>query len=307
MQRICRLRAYTASRDPDRRAGESSRHIPGSGDTRRIAGSERASVLRWLRKSGPDGLSGKRGGGVYHRNCLTRRRRLDSALREARLTARSQHRIGPPTGAGICRTETRHECSRLRPRDLPGQVVLVLQGGGALGSYQAGVYQALHEAGIEPDWIIGTSIGAINASLIALYPAVTGSTLCVSPGSAWSRSGRGISFRPLAPTRSSAVRRRVYGIAGFVAKSVSACGDTYALGPERAADQTTLPWKRFRQLVDSTLSLSARHGSPSRCASGARARCAISTAATRRDPSVKHVMGMSGRASGLPGFLVVAD
>ena len=52
-------------------------------------------------------------------------------------------------------------------RTMPGQVVLVLQGGGALGSYQAGVYQALHEAGIEPDWIIGTSIGAINASLIA--------------------------------------------------------------------------------------------------------------------------------------------
>src|SRR5437016_12179606 len=52
-------------------------------------------------------------------------------------------------------------------KSLPGQIVLVLQGGGALGSYQAGVYQALHEAGIEPDWIIGTSIGAINASLIA--------------------------------------------------------------------------------------------------------------------------------------------
>ena len=48
-----------------------------------------------------------------------------------------------------------------------GQVVLVLQGGGALGAYQVGVYQALHEAGIEPDWVIGTSIGAINASLIA--------------------------------------------------------------------------------------------------------------------------------------------
>jgi NTE family protein len=47
------------------------------------------------------------------------------------------------------------------------QVVLVFQGGGALGAYQAGVYQALHEAGIEPDWIIGTSIGAINAALIA--------------------------------------------------------------------------------------------------------------------------------------------
>jgi NTE family protein len=48
-----------------------------------------------------------------------------------------------------------------------GQVVLVLQGGGALGAYQAGVYQALHENGVEPDWIVGTSIGAINASIIA--------------------------------------------------------------------------------------------------------------------------------------------
>ena len=41
-----------------------------------------------------------------------------------------------------------------------GQIVLVLQGGGALGAYQAGVYEALQEVGIEPDWVIGTSIGA---------------------------------------------------------------------------------------------------------------------------------------------------
>lgn len=58
--------------------------------------------------------------------------------------------------------------ARLRrvPKEL-GQIVLVLQGGGALGAYQVGAYQALHEAGVEPDWVIGTSIGAINASLIA--------------------------------------------------------------------------------------------------------------------------------------------
>ena len=43
----------------------------------------------------------------------------------------------------------------------------MLQGGGALGAYQVGVYQALHEAGIEPDWVIGTSIGAINGAIIA--------------------------------------------------------------------------------------------------------------------------------------------
>lgn len=57
--------------------------------------------------------------------------------------------------------------ARVASHPLPGQVVLVLQGGGALGAYQIGVYRALHEAGIEPDWVIGTSIGAINASLIA--------------------------------------------------------------------------------------------------------------------------------------------
>ncbi|HJY76367.1 MAG TPA: patatin-like phospholipase family protein [Burkholderiales bacterium] len=48
-----------------------------------------------------------------------------------------------------------------------GKVVLVLQGGGALGAYQAGVYEALCGAGTEPDWVIGTSIGAINAGIIA--------------------------------------------------------------------------------------------------------------------------------------------
>jgi NTE family protein len=52
----------------------------------------------------------------------------------------------------------------------PSQIVLVLQGGGALGAYQVGVYQAMHDAGIEPDWVIGTSIGAINGALIAGNP-----------------------------------------------------------------------------------------------------------------------------------------
>jgi NTE family protein len=50
-------------------------------------------------------------------------------------------------------------------------VVLVLQGGGALGAYQAGVYEALAERGIEPTWISGISIGAINSAIIAGNPA----------------------------------------------------------------------------------------------------------------------------------------
>jgi len=47
------------------------------------------------------------------------------------------------------------------------QRVLVLQGGGALGSYQAGAYQSLCHAGFEPDWVAGISIGAVNAAIIA--------------------------------------------------------------------------------------------------------------------------------------------
>jgi NTE family protein len=47
---------------------------------------------------------------------------------------------------------------------------LLLQGGGALGAYQAGVYQSLHEHGLEPSWVAGISIGAINAALIAGNP-----------------------------------------------------------------------------------------------------------------------------------------
>jgi NTE family protein len=46
-------------------------------------------------------------------------------------------------------------------------IALLLQGGGALGSYQAGVYQALAEANLHPDWVAGISIGAINSALIA--------------------------------------------------------------------------------------------------------------------------------------------
>ena len=50
------------------------------------------------------------------------------------------------------------------------QMALLLQGGGALGAYQAGVYEALAEADLHPDWAAGISIGAINSGLIAGNP-----------------------------------------------------------------------------------------------------------------------------------------
>ena len=47
------------------------------------------------------------------------------------------------------------------------RIALILQGGGALGAYQAGVYQAMAEADLHPDWVSGISIGAVNAAIIA--------------------------------------------------------------------------------------------------------------------------------------------
>jgi NTE family protein len=69
--------------------------------------------------------------------------------------------------------------ARPRPKAQPSQlqgrppfecIALLLQGGGALGSYQAGVYEALAEANLHPDWVAGISIGAINSALIAGNP-----------------------------------------------------------------------------------------------------------------------------------------
>jgi predicted acylesterase/phospholipase RssA len=63
---------------------------------------------------------------------------------------------------------TAHDmASRTRPRPPFECIALLLQGGGALGAYQAGVYEALAEADLHPDWIAGISIGAINGALIA--------------------------------------------------------------------------------------------------------------------------------------------
>src|SRR5258708_40170774 len=57
--------------------------------------------------------------------------------------------------------------SKTRPRPPFACIALILQGGGALGAYQAGVYEVLTEADLHPDWIAGISIGAINGALIA--------------------------------------------------------------------------------------------------------------------------------------------
>ncbi|WP_201290971.1 DUF3734 domain-containing protein [Croceibacterium salegens] len=92
-----------------------------------------------------------------------------------------------------------------------GQQVLVLQGGGALGAYQVGVYQALHEAGIEPDWVIGTSIGAINAAIIAGNPA---ERRMQQLAEFWRRVEHGHAFESMLPPSLSTMWRNAATIVG---------------------------------------------------------------------------------------------
>ncbi len=135
-----------------------------------------------------------------------------------------------------------------------GQFVLVLQGGGALGAYQAGVYQALHEAGIEPDWIIGTSIGAINASLIAGNKPHNRLTRLTQ---FWERVEhvpflRAAGSLPVVGQATSTFLSTVLGVNGFFEPNPRAhWGNHVKLGAEEAGYYSTAPLKKtLGDLVD---------------------------------------------------------
>src|SRR5215471_6532569 len=83
---------------------------------------------------------------------------------EARLSAASGLQEALPMSSDRSLRQKPHITTERPPFE---RIALILQGGGALGSYQAGVYQALAEAGLHPDWVAGISIGAINSALIA--------------------------------------------------------------------------------------------------------------------------------------------
>ena len=162
------------------------------------------------------------------------------------------------------------------------QVVLVFQGGGALGAYQAGVYQAVHESGMEPDSIIGTSIGAINASLIAgNEPEHRLDRL----EEFWRRMRRkefwGLSNWPGLADTTSYWSTLLGGIPGFFEPNPLAfLGAHYPLGQDKAGFYSTAPLeKTLTDLVDFSLIERCRPRltvAPRMCE---RARCATSTVA----------------------------
>ncbi|MBR0849265.1 patatin-like phospholipase family protein [Bradyrhizobium diazoefficiens] len=192
-------------------------------------------------------------------------------------------------------------------RDLSGQVVLVLQGGGALGSYQAGVYQALHEAGIEPDWIIGTSIGAINASLIA---GNAPQDRLAGLKEFWKRMEQ----NPVWNLRSAFPgfnEKLTYwatitnGIPGFFRPNPLAhAGDSYQLGAENAGFYSTAPLeKTLRELVDFSL---VNRCTPRLTVGAAHVRTSQMRYFDSRDGAltVKHVMASGALPPAFPAVRI---
>ncbi|MBV8590015.1 MAG: patatin-like phospholipase family protein [Acetobacteraceae bacterium] len=142
----------------------------------------------------------------------------------------------------------------LRSGEPQGQIVLVLQGGGALGAYQAGVYQGLCEGGIVPDWVIGTSIGAINGALIA------GNAIEDRLGKLkefWGRIANrraygGLWFASLFGSALANFDTVMQGVPGFFQPNPAASWSMYLpVGLEHAALYTTEPLRRtLAELVD---------------------------------------------------------
>jgi NTE family protein len=195
------------------------------------------------------------------------------------------------------------------PREY-GQIVLVLQGGGALGAYQAGVFQALHEAGIEPDWVIGTSIGAINAALIAGNKP---ENRVIRLREFWRRMDRGVmsdfmSQMPFFGAAAANFMTMAQGLRGFFAPNPLAfMGMNVPLGAEQAAFYSTTELERnLSELVDFDI---VGKVAPRLTVGAANVRTGEMRYFDSRDEtlSIKHVMASGALPPAFPAVRIGED
>ena len=187
------------------------------------------------------------------------------------------------------------------------QTILVFQGGGALGAYQAGVYEALHEAGVEPDWIIGTSIGAINASLIAgnapdeRLPRLREFWQRMAHKALWHQS----SAWPLLSQTLSYWNTIGWGIPGFFEPNYRAFwGPHVHLGSDNAGYYSTAPLeKTLHELVDFSL---VNQCKPRLTVGAAHVRTSRMHYFDSRDMpiGVRHVMASGALPPAFPGVRI---
>ena len=134
--------------------------------------------------------------------------------------------------------------------------VLVLQGGGALGAYQAGVYEGMAEQGLAPDWVTGVSIGAINGALIAGNPV---ERRLERLREFWHRVSSGLPWNPLAQltalraglNRFNALAAATFGVPGFFSPRLPPALFAPDATPEALSLYDTSPLRKtLGELVD---------------------------------------------------------
>ena len=141
-------------------------------------------------------------------------------------------------------------------KPVDAQRVLVLQGGGALGSYQAGAFQALCRSGFEPEWVAGISIGAINSAIIAgNEPAKRVDRL----KEFWDMVSSPVSWNPITPgerarslfNETSAALIATFGVPGFFTPRVPPAPLWPPGSPQSQSYYDTAPLKKtLERLVD---------------------------------------------------------
>lgn len=190
---------------------------------------------------------------------------------------------------------------------LPGQVVLVLQGGGALGAYQLGVFQSMVEAGISPDWVVGTSIGAINGALIAGNPP---EHRLQRLHAFWDRmeiQGTGGLWSPLASAGNALANWATVtaGLPGFFRPNPAAfLGARADVGIERAAYYDTAP---LRQTLTDLVDWDYLNSGATRLTVGAvNARTGVMTYFDSRDEALcaDHIMASGALPPAFPAVRI---
>ena len=136
------------------------------------------------------------------------------------------------------------------------RTILVLQGGGALGAYQAGAYEGMVEQGIAPDWVTGVSIGAINGALIAGNPA---GTRVDRLREFWDRVSSGVPgievnrFDPvrIEVNRLSAATAATFGVPGFFTPRIPPALFAFDGTPQALSVYDTAPLRAtLEELID---------------------------------------------------------
>ena len=193
---------------------------------------------------------------------------------------------------------------------------LVLQGGGALGAYQAGVYEGMTEQGVAPDWVAGVSIGAINGALIAGNPV---ERRLERLREFWNRVSSGLPWNPLtqlahfAPLRAglnrfSAFAATTFGVPGLFSPRMPPVFLAPDATPEALSVYDTAPLRRtLGELVDFDFLNREQHVRLSVGSVNVRTGNSVYFDNRERELGADHIMASGSLPPGFPPVMIEGE